>query len=40
MGGAGSSHNPFDIFESFFGGGAFGGKRIWNIIYHIYIYSF
>ncbi|XP_044502416.1 dnaJ protein homolog 1-like isoform X3 [Mangifera indica] len=25
MGGAGSSHNPFDIFESFFGGGAFGG---------------
>ncbi|XP_044502415.1 chaperone protein dnaJ A6-like isoform X2 [Mangifera indica] len=27
MGGAGSSHNPFDIFESFFGGGAFGGGR-------------
>ncbi|KAJ0052594.1 hypothetical protein Pint_00139 [Pistacia integerrima] len=25
MGGAGPSHNPFDIFESFFGGGAFGG---------------
>ncbi|KAA3475395.1 dnaJ protein-like protein 1-like [Gossypium australe] len=25
MGGGGSSHNPFDIFESFFGGGAFGG---------------
>ncbi|KAJ4727231.1 DNAJ protein [Melia azedarach] len=25
MGGAGASHNPFDIFESFFGGGAFGG---------------
>ena len=26
-GGGGPSHNPFDIFESFFGGGAFGGKR-------------
>eukprot|EP00268_Persea_americana_P045681 TRINITY_DN466_c0_g1_i1.p1 TRINITY_DN466_c0_g1~~TRINITY_DN466_c0_g1_i1.p1 ORF type:complete len:418 (-),score=118.67 TRINITY_DN466_c0_g1_i1:400-1653(-) len=25
MGGGGGSHNPFDIFESFFGGGAFGG---------------
>ncbi|XP_042512038.1 chaperone protein dnaJ A6-like [Macadamia integrifolia] len=25
MGGGGASHNPFDIFESFFGGGAFGG---------------
>ncbi|WRX09392.1 Heat shock protein DnaJ [Theobroma cacao] len=25
MGGGASSHNPFDIFESFFGGGAFGG---------------
>lgn len=25
MGGGGSSHNPFDIFEQFFGGGAFGG---------------
>lgn len=25
MGGGGSSHNPFDIFESFFGGGGFGG---------------
>lgn len=25
MGGAGPSHNPFDIFESFFGGGSFGG---------------
>ncbi|KAJ4953828.1 hypothetical protein NE237_030660 [Protea cynaroides] len=24
MGGGGGSHNPFDIFESFFGGGAFG----------------
>jgi hypothetical protein len=28
MGGGGPSHSPFDIFESFFGGGAFGGKRI------------
>uniref|UniRef100_A0A5B7AAA2 DNAJ n=1 Tax=Davidia involucrata TaxID=16924 RepID=A0A5B7AAA2_DAVIN len=25
MGGGDASHNPFDIFESFFGGGAFGG---------------
>eukprot|EP00262_Sarcandra_glabra_P010834 TRINITY_DN2632_c1_g1_i1.p1 TRINITY_DN2632_c1_g1~~TRINITY_DN2632_c1_g1_i1.p1 ORF type:complete len:418 (+),score=88.84 TRINITY_DN2632_c1_g1_i1:291-1544(+) len=25
MGGGGAAHNPFDIFESFFGGGAFGG---------------
>lgn len=25
MEGGGSSHNPFDIFEQFFGGGAFGG---------------
>ncbi|KAE8038618.1 hypothetical protein FH972_011111 [Carpinus fangiana] len=25
MGGGGPGHNPFDIFESFFGGGAFGG---------------
>ncbi|XP_043716432.1 chaperone protein dnaJ A6-like [Telopea speciosissima] len=25
MGGGGGSHNPFDIFESFFGGGGFGG---------------
>lgn len=27
MGGAGPSHSPFDIFESLFGGGGFGGKR-------------
>lgn len=27
MGGGGSSHSPFDIFEQFFGGGgAFGGE--------------
>lgn len=25
MGGGGGSHNPFDIFEQFFGGGVFGG---------------
>ncbi|KAK9144347.1 hypothetical protein Sjap_004250 [Stephania japonica] len=25
MGGGGGPHNPFDIFESFFGGGVFGG---------------
>ncbi|GLU00391.1 hypothetical protein SLE2022_177670 [Rubroshorea leprosula] len=25
MGGGGPSHSPFDIFETFFGGGAFGG---------------
>lgn len=28
MGGGGGGHNPFDIFESFFGGGAFGGERL------------
>ncbi|TJX51591.1 molecular chaperone DnaJ, partial [Soehngenia saccharolytica] len=26
MGGGGASHNPFDIFESFFGGSPFGGS--------------
>jgi DnaJ family protein A protein 2 len=26
MGGSGDFHNPFDIFEQFFGGGAFGGS--------------
>lgn len=26
MGGGGSFHNPFDIFESFFGGASFGGE--------------
>ncbi|KAJ6345001.1 hypothetical protein OIU78_007811 [Salix suchowensis] len=26
MGGGGAGHNPFDIFESFFGGNPFGGK--------------
>jgi len=25
MGGGGAAHNPFDIFEQFFGGGGFGG---------------
>lgn len=29
VGGGGSPfHSPFDIFESFFGGGAFGGERL------------
>lgn len=27
MGGGGGVHNPFDIFDSLFGGGAFGGMR-------------
>lgn len=27
MGGGSASHNPFDIFEQFFGGGSFGGGR-------------
>lgn len=28
MGGGGGGHDPFDIFQSFFGGGSpFGGKR-------------
>jgi DnaJ-class molecular chaperone len=26
MGGGGDFHNPFDIFEQFFGGGSFGGN--------------
>ena len=26
MGGGGGGHDPFDIFQSFFGGSAFGGK--------------
>jgi DnaJ homolog subfamily A member 2 len=26
MGGGASVHNPFDIFEQFFGGGSFGSK--------------
>jgi len=26
MGGGSDYHNPFDIFEQFFGGGAFGGN--------------
>ncbi|RRT80516.1 hypothetical protein B296_00023276 [Ensete ventricosum] len=28
MGGGGGGHNPFDIFESFFGGSTFGGKAV------------
>lgn len=27
-GGGGPGHNPFDIFESFFGGNPFGGKHL------------
>ena len=38
MGGGGGSHNPFDIFESFFGGGAFGGEQ-WRYILLI-LFSF
>lgn len=34
MGGGGAGHNPFDIFESFFGGNPFGGK-ISLISFHI-----
>lgn len=28
MGGGGDFHNPFDIFEQFFGGGSFGGNAM------------
>lgn len=28
MGGGGGGHDPFDIFQSFFGGNPFGGKRL------------
>ena len=28
MGGGPGGHDPFDIFQSFFGGNPFGGKRI------------
>lgn len=31
-GGGGSFHNPFDIFESFFGGSSFGGELL-NLCY-------
>lgn len=27
-GGGGAGHNPFDIFESLFGGSPFGGKHL------------
>jgi hypothetical protein len=34
MGGGGASHNPFDIFESFFGGGGnpFAGALPWTCV--------
>ena len=28
MGGGGGGHDPFDIFQSFFGGNPFGGKTL------------
>ena len=28
MGGGGGGHDPFDIFQSFFGGSPFGGKDL------------
>lgn len=36
MGGGGGGHNPFDIFESFFGGGGspFGGKCVLRSHHH------
>lgn len=41
MGGAGAAHNPFDIFESFFGGGTFGGETSsWGIFFYIFVFSF
>ena len=38
MGGGGPGHNPFDIFESFFGGGAFGGKRNMHLFTFLYFF--
>lgn len=40
MGGAGAAHNPFDIFESFFGGGTFGGETSSSAFFFIYILYF
>lgn len=37
MGGGSSFHNPFDMFESFFGGGGFGGQTLTFI--HIILFS-
>ena len=37
-GGAGPFHNPFDIFESFFGGGSFGGERF-TVIFLLFYFS-
>lgn len=34
MGGSGGGHDPFDIFQSFFGGSPFGGK-IYELLYII-----
>jgi curved DNA-binding protein CbpA len=38
MGGGGPGHNPFDIFESFFGGGAFGGERNLHLFTFLYLF--
>jgi hypothetical protein len=39
MGGGGPFHNPFDIFESFFGGAGFGGERLnFFSFHHIFIF--
>lgn len=37
MGGGSASHNPFDIFESFFGGGAFGGEQWRYVLLFIFL---
>ena len=37
MGGGGGGHDPFDIFQSFFGGNPFGGKDMvtWHSIFYV-----
>ena len=37
MGGGGGGHDPFDIFQSFFGGNPFGGKDMatWHSIFSV-----
>lgn len=34
MGGGGGGHDPFDIFQSFFGGSPFGGKDF-LLLFHV-----
>ena len=40
MGGGGPSHSPFDIFESFFGGGGFGGELFCDVFVSCWLFIF